>query len=124
MLSRRVARFNRTVANHVVGPLLVRIPGFAMVVHQGRKTGREYRTPVKLFKTADGYVITLPYGSGADWVRNVRAAAGCELEIKGRRVAVVEPEVRTEATVPAFVRTVLGITEFLVLTSVEEQCRN
>jgi hypothetical protein len=59
-ISRRVARFNRSFANHIVGPVLTRLPGFGMVVHRGRRSGRQYRTPVKVFRRGDDYVITLP----------------------------------------------------------------
>jgi hypothetical protein len=44
VLSRRVATFNRQVTNRVTGPFAHRLPGFGVVVHVGRKSGREYRT--------------------------------------------------------------------------------
>jgi len=47
---RRVARFNRLFANHLFGPLLRRLPGFGTVHHRGRKSGKPYRTPVKVFR--------------------------------------------------------------------------
>lgn len=72
-VQRRLARFNRTFANRFVGPVLTRMPGFGAVVHTGRKSGRAYRTPVKVFKRGPHYVMSLPYGPQSDWVRNTLA---------------------------------------------------
>ena len=62
-LGRRVAHFNRLVTNRVTGPLAPRLPGFGVVVHTGRKSGREYRTPVNVFRTRRRFVIALTYGT-------------------------------------------------------------
>jgi deazaflavin-dependent oxidoreductase (nitroreductase family) len=88
-----VARFNRRVTNRVAAPLLRRLPGFAVVHHVGRRSGRAYRTPVNLFPDDGGYVIALTYGPGTDWLKNVLAAGGCELEVRGRRVRCTSPVV-------------------------------
>ena len=89
----RVARFNRRVTNRVATPLLRRLPGFAVVHHVGRRSGRHYRTPVNLFPAEGGYVIALTYGPDADWLKNVLAAGGCDLEVRGRRVHCTAPVV-------------------------------
>ena len=94
-----VARFNRRVTNRVAAPLLRRLPGFAVVHHVGRRSGRAYRTPVNLFPDDGGYVIALPYGPGTDWLKNVLAAGGCELEVRGRRVRCTSPVVSARAPV-------------------------
>jgi deazaflavin-dependent oxidoreductase (nitroreductase family) len=123
-ISRRVARLNRRLANHLVGPVLTRLPGFGTVEHVGRRSGRRYRTPVKLFRRGDQYVITLPYGPGSDWVRNVLAAGGCALTTGGRRIALNRPALVEDdgATgMPALTRAVLtriGSTTLLVLQPV------
>jgi len=101
---------------------MARVPGFGMVHHRGRKSGREYQTPVKLFRQRDDYVITLPYGSGADWVKNVIAAGGCELAVGGRRIRLVKPTLFTDdgsVYIPKILRMVLSrmkVTEFVALT--------
>ncbi|HEY7718680.1 MAG TPA: nitroreductase family deazaflavin-dependent oxidoreductase [Pedococcus sp.] len=89
----RVARFNRRVTNRVATPLARRLPGFAVVHHVGRRSGRPYRTPVNLFPVEGGYVIALTYGPDTDWLRNVLAEGGCELEVRGRRVRCTSPVV-------------------------------
>ena len=48
-LPRRLARFNLLVTNRVLGPFARHAPGFAVVLHVGRRSGRTYRTPVSLF---------------------------------------------------------------------------
>jgi deazaflavin-dependent oxidoreductase (nitroreductase family) len=124
-LSRRLARFNRQVTNHVTRPFAAVLPGFAVVVHRGRRTGRTYRTPVNAYRQGDEFVIVLPYTSHSDWVANVRAANACELVHKGRHVAADQPVLRQgdDATqrFPAFVRPVwraLHVDEALVVRRV------
>jgi deazaflavin-dependent oxidoreductase (nitroreductase family) len=92
-LPRRLAKFNRVVTNRVFGPLARFLPGFAVVSHVGRRSGRSYRTPVNLFRRGNGYVISLTYGADSQWVRNVLAAGGADIETRGRRLHLVDPEV-------------------------------
>ena len=121
-LPRWVARFNRHVTNRVLEPLALRLPHFGVIVHTGRKTGREYRTPVNVFPRPGGYVVALTYGPKSDWVRNVLAAGGCVLETRGRRLRLVRPRLyhdEQRRAVPAAVRVVgrLGrVSDFLDLT--------
>jgi deazaflavin-dependent oxidoreductase (nitroreductase family) len=120
VLPRRLARINRVVSNRVLGPLVQLLPGFGIVVHRGRRSGREYRTPVNVFKTPDGYVVALTYGVG-DWTRNVLAAGGCEIDIRRRPVRLTDPRLVRDPTrkaVPLPVRPIMaaiGVTEFLHL---------
>lgn len=120
-IQRRLARFNQVFANRVVGGLIWRLPGFGALHHRGRTSGRSYRTPVKLFHRGDAYVISLPYGSDSDWVKNVLAAGGCELSTRGKRVRLTQPEVyvaEVEPAVPAPIRAVLRrvkATQYLAL---------
>jgi deazaflavin-dependent oxidoreductase (nitroreductase family) len=90
-LRRWLAHVNRRVTNRLVGPVARYLPGFGVVVHTGRKTGRRYRTPVNVFRGSGGYVIALTYGTRADWVRNVRSAEGCTLETRGRVLRLTRP---------------------------------
>jgi deazaflavin-dependent oxidoreductase (nitroreductase family) len=90
---RRAARFNRLIGNQVPGRILPRLPGFGVVHHRGRRSGRLYRTPVKVFRHGDRYVMSLAYGPDSDWVRNVVAAGGCELTTGGRQVRLTDPRV-------------------------------
>src|SRR4051794_6302363 len=108
-LPRRLARFNLVVTNRVLGPVARLAPGFAVVHHVGRRSGRPRATPVNLFRAGDRYVIALTYGAGSQWVRNVLAVGAVEVETRGRRLRLVDPEiVRDRGLVPAPVRAVLG----------------
>jgi deazaflavin-dependent oxidoreductase (nitroreductase family) len=120
-LPRRLARFNRVVTNRVLGPLARYLPGFAIVSHVGRRSGRTHQTPVCLFTRRDGYVIALMYGADSQWVRNVLAAGGADIETRGRRLHLARPEmVRDPARslVPKPVRAPLrlaNVDEFMLL---------
>jgi len=120
-LPRRLARFNRVVTNRVLGPLARYVPGFAVVSHVGRRSGRMYQTPVSLFRRGDDYVIALMYGADSQWVRNVLAAGGADIETRGGRVHLVDPEVVRDparSLVPKPVRVPLllaNVDEFMLL---------
>lgn len=118
-----LARFNKHATNRVLGPFAERLPGFGIVVHTGRKTQRQYRTPIMLFPHADGYVIALTYGPQSQWVRNVLASGGCTLETRGRLVPLTQPRLvhdKQRQLVPAPIRValrLLRVADFLVLSS-------
>ena len=91
------------------------------MTHTGRRSGREYHSPVNLFRSGNGYVIALTYGSGAQWVRNVLAAGGCSVVTRGRRIELAEPHLVRDPSrrpVPAAVRPILAaarVDEFMLL---------
>ncbi len=121
VIPKQVAKFNRVVTNRVSSLVAGWLPGFGIVEHTGRRSGRIYRTPVNVFRTPGGYVIALTYGSNTDWVRNVLAAGGCSLAVRGKQVQLGDPRIVTyeeRRPVPAVVRQMLGllgVTEFLFL---------
>lgn len=88
-----------------LNPLMLSLAGsrrlsmFAVVYHQGRRSGRSYATPVSARPTVDGFVISLTFGEQADWFRNVQAAGGCTIRWKGVNYPVIEPVVVDWATV-------------------------
>ena len=57
----------------------------SIIEHRGRVSGRDYRTPVVVRAVDDGFVVTLTYGTRADWVRNVLAAGSATVVHEGRR---------------------------------------
>jgi deazaflavin-dependent oxidoreductase (nitroreductase family) len=119
---RWVARFNKLATNRVTLPLAPHLPGFGVVEHVGRTSGKHYRTPVNVFPRAGGFVIALTYGSDSQWVRNVLARGGCALTTRGRRWQLTEPRLYRDEqrhAVPAPVRLILRllcVTEFLDLS--------
>ena len=69
-----VAGFNLAVTNRITSRFADRLPGFGILTHVGRKSGRVYRTPVNVFRAPEGFLIALTYGRESEWVKNVLAA--------------------------------------------------
>ncbi|TCN50376.1 deazaflavin-dependent oxidoreductase (nitroreductase family) [Rhodococcus sp. SMB37] len=92
-LPRVLARANRVVTNRIATPVAWYLPGTGVVEHRGRRSGRQYRTPVLLFTDGARFRVALTYGTGTDWVRNVRAAGGAAVLTRGRRVPVSDPRI-------------------------------
>jgi deazaflavin-dependent oxidoreductase (nitroreductase family) len=93
----------------------------AIVVHVGRKSHRRYRTPVVVFRRGDHFLIALTYGPDSEWVKNVLAEGGCELEMRGRTLRLHQPRVVHDPQrqrMPLVVRVALGllnVSDFLEL---------
>lgn len=123
-IPKRVARWNKVGLNRVVRHIAPRLPGLAVVVHHGRRSGRRYETPVMVFPGDDGFIIALTYGPDTDWVRNVQAERGCELRTGGRVLRLGDPRVyRDEARrgirpVEREVLKLIGAADFLSLKSI------
>jgi deazaflavin-dependent oxidoreductase (nitroreductase family) len=122
-LPRGLAAFNRRVTNRVTEPLARWLPGLGVVVHRGRRSQREYRSPVNVFARGGRYVVALTYGAESDWVKNVLAEGGCDLVTRGRTVHLGAPEIfhdETRRSVPRLVRPILrllGVTDFMRLST-------
>ena len=95
------------------------LPGFGILRYRGRKSGKEYRTPMNVFRRGDHMVFALTYGPDVQWVKNVFAAGALEVRTVGRTVHLVEPELfhdPDQREMPAYVRPFLHgmrVTEFL-----------
>jgi deazaflavin-dependent oxidoreductase (nitroreductase family) len=119
-LPRRLARLNLRVTNPVLRHAAVRLPGFAIIHHTGRRSGRAFTTPANLYRDGDRYVIALMYGRDSQWVRNVLAAGAFDVVTRNRPLHLVEPELvhdPTRSCVPAPVRPILRllrVTDFLI----------
>jgi deazaflavin-dependent oxidoreductase (nitroreductase family) len=119
-----LAAFNKHVTNRITGPFAGVLPGFAVVTHVGRRSGRTYRTPVNMFRRGDDYVFVMTYGPAVDWVRNVDAAGAAEIRTRRRMVRLADPHHFTDRDrrcVPAPVRPILrllGVDEFMSMRAV------
>jgi deazaflavin-dependent oxidoreductase (nitroreductase family) len=121
-IPKAVARLNRVGANRITKRICPWLPGFGVVMHRGRRSGRTYETPVSVFPAAGGgFVFALTYGADTDWVRNVLAAGGCELHTRGRRFRLVSPRIFHDESRQAIrplerqVLKVIGVADFLAL---------
>ena len=86
------------VLNHTLNPVARRLTKagrgpFSLVRHVGRKTGRQYETPLLLAREGDAFVAELTYGPGVAWYRNVVAAGRCTVLDRGveYRIDRIEP---------------------------------
>jgi deazaflavin-dependent oxidoreductase (nitroreductase family) len=76
-----------------------------VVHHRGRTSGAAYATPVDIIPAGEAFVIALPYGTRAQWVRNVLAAGSAELTVDGTTWLADRPElVPTDQVRDAFPR--------------------
>ncbi len=123
-IPRTVARANRLGLNRLTRHLAPHVPGFGLVLHRGRRSGREYATPVNVFPAPGGIRVALTYGAGSDWVRNVLAAGGCRVRTRGRVLVLTDPRVIHDpdrsGTRPLERRVLglIGVSDFLDLTEV------
>ncbi len=120
---RWVAAFNLAVTNRITSRFAARLPGFGIITHVGRKSGRVYRTPVNVFRAPEGFLVALTYGRESEWVMNVVAAGGCHLETRGVRYHLSAPTIMRDPTrrrFPIPVRIVLrliGANDFMQLST-------
>jgi deazaflavin-dependent oxidoreductase (nitroreductase family) len=109
---RWLAKINIAFTNRVTGLFAGWLPGFGILTHVGRKSGRVYRTPINVFRASNGFIIALTYSSQSEWVKNVLATGGCELKTRGKKYQLSSPKVVRDATRGRFpfpVRVVLSI---------------
>lgn len=93
-----VRRFNRGVGNPRQMATAGAPGAYASVIrHVGRTSGREYETPIGAIATEDGFVVALPYGAGADWLKNLLASGSAMIVNEGSTYRVDQPEVVTMA---------------------------
>ena len=119
---RWLAKINIAFTNRITRLFAGWLPGFGILTHVGRKSGKVYRTPVNVFRASNGFVIALTYSSQCEWVKNVLAAGACEVKTRGRRYQVSAPNVVPDPSrrrFPFVVRTVLrlvGADEYMELS--------
>ena len=119
---RWLAKINIAFTNRITRLFAGWLPGFGILTHVGRKSGKVYRTPVNVFRASNGFVIALTYSSQCEWVKNVLAAGACEVRTRGRRYQVSAPNVVRDPSrrrFPFVVRTVLrlvGADEYMELS--------
>ncbi len=85
-----VARLNKRVTNRITRHL-VGHGDFAELEHVGRRSGRTYRIPINAFRDDDVVTLALTYGPNTDWLRNVRAAGGARMLLRGEVLTLGAP---------------------------------
>ncbi|MFZ5880219.1 MAG: nitroreductase/quinone reductase family protein [Chloroflexota bacterium] len=85
-------KFNRTIFNPIIKLFAGRFL-YSLVYHTGRRSGKEYATPVVAAKKDEFIFIPLPYGANTDWFLNVQAKGKCDVKIKGKLFSLTNPEI-------------------------------
>ncbi|MEV0029600.1 nitroreductase/quinone reductase family protein [Nocardia sp. NPDC050793] len=97
-----VRRFNRRFTNRRVMKT-AGTPGApaSVIRHTGRISGTVYETPIGITEAGDDFLVSLPYGTDPDWLKNFVASGTAEVVHEGTTYRVVEPELVPAASVAA-----------------------
>src|ERR1700751_5770561 len=82
---RWLAKINIAFTNRITGLFTGWLPGFGILSHVGRKSGKAYLPPINVFRASSAFIIALTYSSQSEWVKNVLAAGCCELKTRGKK---------------------------------------
>jgi deazaflavin-dependent oxidoreductase (nitroreductase family) len=127
--ARRIVRFVAAFVNPLVLLIAGRrwMPVVGILRHRGRRSGRNYATPIGMRPLGDGFVIPRTFSENAAWYLNIKAAGGATVRYLGRTYELVDPQVVDYATArPAFPSyellqfRLIGINEYLRLRVVPQ----
>jgi deazaflavin-dependent oxidoreductase (nitroreductase family) len=79
-------------------PLSKRMPGFAVIKHRGRTSGKDYETIVTAYRKGTVLAIGLGHGK-TNWVKNVLAAGDADIHVGLKDLHLVNPRVLPAGTV-------------------------
>jgi deazaflavin-dependent oxidoreductase (nitroreductase family) len=91
-------QFQIKYVNPIVRPLSKRIPGFAVIKHRGRTSGKDYETVVAAHRKDSVLAIGLMHGK-TNWVKNVLAAGEADIHLARKDLHLVNPRVLPAGTV-------------------------
>jgi deazaflavin-dependent oxidoreductase (nitroreductase family) len=83
-------RFQTKYFNPAVRPFARYLPGFSVIKHRGRKSGKPYETIVTAYRKGDVLAIGLGHGK-TDWVKNVLAAGEADVHFIRKDVHITNP---------------------------------
>jgi deazaflavin-dependent oxidoreductase (nitroreductase family) len=84
--------------NPMLRPLSKRMPGFAVIKHRGRTSGKDYETIVTAYRKDGVLAIGLAHGK-TNWVKNVLAAGHADIHVGRKDLHLVNPRVLPAGTV-------------------------
>lgn len=90
-------RFQIKYVNPLLRPLSKRMPGFAVITHRGRTSGKEYETIVTAYRKGDVLAIGLMHGK-TNWVKNVLAAGEAKIHVGRTDLHLVNPRLLPAGT--------------------------
>lgn len=78
--------------NPVLRPLSKKLPGFSVIKHRGRTSGKEFETIVTSYRKGDVLAIMLAHGK-TNWVKNVLAAGQADIHVGRTDLHLINPRV-------------------------------
>jgi deazaflavin-dependent oxidoreductase (nitroreductase family) len=78
--------------NRAVQPFARYVPGFSVIKHRGRTSGKPYETIVAAYRKGNVLAIALAHGK-TNWVKNILAAGEAELHSIRKDVHLINPRV-------------------------------
>lgn len=84
--------------NPLIRPLAKWMPGFAVIKHRGRTSGKEYETIVTAYRKGSVLAIGLIHGK-TNWVKNVLAAGEADIRVARKDLHLTNPRVLPAGTV-------------------------
>ena len=84
--------------NPLLRPFSKWMPGFAVIKHRGRTSGKEFETIVTAYRKGDLLAIGLMHGK-TNWVKNVLAAGEADIRVARKDLHLVNPRVLPAGTV-------------------------
>lgn len=110
----------RYFAKHVVNRVTMRKAGtakssFGILRHVGRRSGKEFETPIVVSQLGEDFVFALTYGPKVDWYRNYQANGKATLTWHDKTYTIqklepLEPRIGLAAHTP-LERVVLRLTK-------------
>jgi len=86
-MPRWVARVNKRFTNKMV----LKKGNSPVITHQGRVSGKTFRTPLDAHPVDNGYIFILMHGSDSDWVQNILATGTASLKVGADEYELVSP---------------------------------
>jgi deazaflavin-dependent oxidoreductase (nitroreductase family) len=91
-------RFQIKYMNPLMRPFSKWMPGFAVIKHRGRTSGKDYETIVTAYREGNVLAIGLIHGK-TNWVKNVLAAGEADIHVARKDLHLVNPRVLPAGTV-------------------------
>ena len=84
--------------NPLVAPISKHLPGFSVIKHRGRTSGKDYQTIVTSYRKGDVLAVLLAHGK-TNWVKNILAAGEADIHVSRTDLHLVNPRVLPAGTV-------------------------
>ena len=81
------------INKRIFNPIELRRGKRPTLTHVGRKSGKEYVTPLDAHEVDDGFLFVLVYGSQCDWVQNILASGTATLRKGGSTLELENPRI-------------------------------